>query len=420
MNDSLITLPFGELEVEFEKGISLRIIANAYSCGIKEEKKKIKKRYDSSLKVEIAEKLNITEEWWKRFEEKKNEEKRYEKEKIEPLLSTFLSDLKKHYNVKSITGIDLPLKKVDQNKWILDEENSVSISLYLHEEREKEGIRIFDRSAIRITENATYDIVVYKSKKDEELHKEDLRISLSHREISSNFITPFGGERNKCHINFQGHTFFGNILILDEKDEIFARLPLLVFPTKLSPDEAEEILNELLEKMEDVTATSPTHLFLEPKGTIEKTPIQTLILINNMFSEKRRERVPLGKTLRAISLSPDKKVVKERVKKQPDEVTFIDEEAILDAIIGGDIKRAGSHCHFRVGKNSYSFTGLMDEVTRISYDTPPNRFIKYFLEFLNNTINICVEKVLEKEDAKVKEGFVENLINEVQNHRRRF
>jgi predicted component of viral defense system (DUF524 family) len=349
---------FRKIEIKFKNGISVEITSKAQKEGKKE-----------SGKVEIDEKN-------KEFYE-------------------FFVPLKENYGVEKIEG----------EKENVDETHAVSIVLYHESEKKKENgaIKIFDRSSIRLTEIASYDVIA-------KIENKEVEIFLSEEKETKNFISYFAGEKNCCSINFNGHTFFGNIIIKGK--DISARIPLLVYPAKLKPEEAEKILSELLMEQEEIVKSSPTGIFSTPGEKINKTPLQTLIIINSLFSENRKNGIPLGKTFRAIAHSPDKIIVKEKVKREPHEVTAIDEEVILEGIISGNIRRAHNY-QFLWNNKGYSFTSLLNEEAKISYDTYSNRFIKYFLEFLRNTINLCCERV-RKNHERVKDDFVENLINRVQ------
>jgi predicted component of viral defense system (DUF524 family) len=360
MDDASKIHYFRKIEIKFKNGISVEITSKAQKEGKPE-----------SGKVEIDEKN-------KEFYE-------------------FFVPLKENYGVEKIEG----------EKENGDEARAISIVLYPEAEKKKENgaIKIFDRSSIKFTEIASYDVIAKIENKEKEIE-----IILSEEKETKNFISYFAGEKNYCSINFNGHTFFGNIIIKGE--DISARIPLLVYPAKLKPEEAEKILSELLMEQEEIVKSSPTGIFSTPGEKINKTPLQTLIIINSLFSENRKNGIPLGKTFRAIAHSPDKIIVKEKVKREPHEVTAIDEEVILEGIISGNIRRAHNY-QFLWNNKGYSFTSLLNEEAKISYDTYSNRFIKYFLEFLRNTINLCCERV-RKNHERVKDDFVENLINRVQ------
>ena len=368
---------FLKLKVKFENGIKLEISVKDFNEEIKEEK------IEDIIKKDIIKDRELSN--------------------FLTYLNNFLTYLKENYGVKEITGCKT--QKIDDYHYI-------SIVLYPESEKKKEDgtLKIFDRSSIRLAETSSYDLIAEYNEKENKKENEQLEIILSEEKISKNFVSYFSNKKNCCTINFQGHTFFGNIIIKGKN--VSARIPVLVYPIKIKPEEAEKILNELLMEQEEIIKSSPTGVFLNPGEKIRKTPLQTLILINYLFSENRKNRIPLGKTLQAIAQSPDKMIVKEKVKRRIHEITTIDEEAILEGIISGNIKKTKNH-QFLWNNQGYSFTLLLNEEARISYDTYSNRFIKYFLEFLRNTINICCERV-QKEHEKVREDFIENLINRVQ------
>jgi len=354
--------------------------------------RKLKITFDNEICVEIISKTQKEEKSRGETGEEISEKKEFK---------DFLKHLEENYGVRKIEG----------EEGNVQDSHAVSIVLYPEPEKKKEDgtLKIFDRSSIRLTEIASYDVVA----KYEEKEDKPLEIALSQEEITKNFISYFAEQKNYCTINFNGHTFFGNIIIKGEN--ISARIPILVCPVKIEPEEAEKILNELLMEREEIIKSSPTGIFLGPGKEIRKTPLQTLIIINSLFSENRKNRIPLGKTLRAIAQSPDKIIVKEKVRREPHEVTSIDEEAILEGIISGNIRRTANH-QFLWNNQGYSFTALLDEEAKISYDTYSNRFIKYFLEFLRNTINICCE-IVQKNHKGVRDDFVENLIKRVQSYK---
>lgn len=407
-----IVLHFWKLEVKFKNHITLTFIANSYPYSRKKEDRKTGfKNYSDQLKLEIKNESSDGE-WIEKFCELK---KNYTiKEKIDKFPKHFLKSLSENYDVEKITGYDIPVRE-DSDE--LDEERSISIVLYAPSEekhkQENEKLKIFDRCSIRITETASYSIIA----KREENKEENLEIALSEEEISRKFLESFGEKKNQCTINFNGHTFFGNVLIL-ENGEISAFLPLLVFPTKLSPEEAETILNDLLHsRKEIVKKEEPTKIFIEPHGAIQRTPLLTLLLINSMFTRGIKNLPSLGKTLRAIASSPDKLLISEKVKRDITEVTMPDEVSIFEAVISGDIKPSELGCHFYAENRGFSFTSLFDERIRISYDTYSNRFIKYFLGFLKNTIRSCVEKL---ENEKVMDSLKDSLTKNVNEHKVRY
>jgi hypothetical protein len=363
-------LHFNQLQIEFENGISVKIISKTQKEGEVKSKEDEFKKFVEYLKENYGEEIKAGGE-------------------------EFVKYLKENYRIREI--------KVGKEN--VDEARAISIVLYHESEKKKENgaIKIFDRSSIRLTEIASYDVIA-------KIENKEVEIFLSEEKETKNFISYFAGEKNCCSINFNGHTFFGNIIIKGK--DISARIPLLVYPAKLKPEEAEKILSELLMEQEEIVKSSPTGIFSTPGEKINKTPLQTLIIINSLFSENRKNGIPLGKTFRAIAHSPDKIIVKEKVKREPHEVTAIDEEVILEGIISGNIRRAHNY-QFLWNNKGYSFTSLLNEEAKISYDTYSNRFIKYFLEFLRNTINLCCEKV-RKNHERVKDDFVENLINRVQ------
>lgn len=424
MTEKSITLFFGILEVEFENGIILRITSNSYGT-LKHEGKREKKNFDeefvwfsfdgdikvdSELKEKIKEKnievdkkaeewLNSINEWLKTINDNKLKE-----DKI-------INDLITPCKIKSLKGIDLPCEYNQiENKLKISDNSGVCLNIFLEKKNTDRGrLKIFEHTCIRLSETPTYDIEAEKTDKS---NSSNLSIKLSSETISGNFITPFGKEKNKCHINFQGYTFFGNILVC-ENINIVAKLPVLVFPVKLNPEEAETILNELIEKREEITKPSPTGIYIEPGDAIVKTPLQTLLLIRQMFKDDRNGKPSLTRTFLAIRSNPDKVIRTRMVEREPQEVISPDVDSILEAITSARIRRAEKNIsHFSYGRRDFAFTALLDEETYISYDTYPNRFLKYFLEFLKITAFKCIDEVRGK--SEYEHSFTESIIHDVE------
>nr|BAL58222.1 hypothetical protein HGMM_F55D02C22 [uncultured prokaryote] len=420
MGNEPVILYFGKLIIEFENGPHITITANAYPFRVKNgggESKELKKEYtEEGGVVHIDEKGVEEEKWIANFNEVKKEKNSEEIKlgEVKELAHAFLQGLRERYKITRLRGIDVPLKAVGRGvsrEWELDEVNSVGIVLYPKDsEKNDSWVRIFDRCAIRLTESGSYDI---------EVSEDGYKIGISEElKLGTQFITPFGSKKNAVNLHFGGYLFFGHIVIREDKNETNEfRIPVLVFPTKVKPEEAEKIFNELLDKREEITEISPTHVFFEPGEAIEKTPIQTLLIIREMFSHGWRGRQPLGRTLRAIASAPDKHLIKERIAVNPYEATSLDADSLFNAVMNGWINQKSPY-HFKFKNVGYAFTLIEDEITRITHDTYPNRFLKYFLKFLMNTINLCEGKIKGKQKGEVeyRESWIKNLIKEVEEY----
>jgi hypothetical protein len=417
-HNSVIDIYVGILDIKFEDKVKLRIIANCH--GTKEEYdrsgKKQKNFDENSVLISLPDSYSV-DKYFQKLKEKGIKGTQEDGEKnFSSQIQNFWEELSKKYKITSIKGIDIPLKEGN----VLAEDKGIRIRLVKDGRQKKSDnkIKIFERCAICLSETATYDVIV--EYKDGNKDNKALSIDLSYERLKG-YITPFattsGGASNQCYVNFQGSTFFGELILLENKKEV-GKLPILVFPTKLEPEEAEKIINELIENNEKIYEFGrPTALLFEVGENITRIPIQTLLLIKEMFNEDRKRRPPLGKTLRAISLNPDKIVKTRRIERYPHEVSMPDVDGMMEAITSGNIAKAGARAHFYYADKFYAFTRLEEDEAYISYDTYPNRFLKFFLRFLKNTANLSIDIVQrEIKENKVEGNFANQIINEVRNY----
>jgi len=272
----------------------------------------------------------------------------------------------------------------------------------------EETTGVFSSSAIRLFENANYYIKLIKDGQP----ARDFEVKISPLPDNNSYLTTLPGIDKYWKLNFLNLLFYGNIQIWKGNEKLFS-LPILVYPKKLKAEEAERIIKELLEwHSELVYDLEPTGLTVYTGEYGRKNFIQRLNHIRCLF--KRRN---LKGILNSIIENPHKVLVKEEVLKEIQDVETpachllpelaTDRTAICKATTG--------HFHFEIDKEQFQFVKAYEEVSRISYDTYPNRFVKFFLKLLKRELNSIEEALtLQGKDNEHYKKYFDWLLNGIE------
>lgn len=277
----------------------------------------------------------------------------------------------------------------------------------------KDAESIFSSFCIRFMENASYYVFI----EDGQNRKFDVRLF---GKIEKGYITPYRGAKNGWIINFGNQLFYGNIEIVEinegkEIENSLIKIPLLVYPKKLEPKEAEKIVEEILNfHAELIYDLEPTGLTIIPGEYAKKTPIQRLKYIRHLF-EKRK----LKKILNSILENPDKKLVKEEILKEIQDIETPVAHLLPELVIEGSAIRKVNfdYAHFINNGQGYQFTKAYEEVSRVTHDTYPNRFVKFFLKILKLELtNIETElyALIEKDENSQYKKYYKWLMDEIE------
>jgi len=394
-------IPCGEVDFKFkknEKVITLKIIANG--LGIKDvtEKSGSRKNY---LKVgqeerEYEDYLKYYLEWIRdRFCQNK-----------EDTIESIKKYLGEDYGEVEIEIYEPPLKwKEGENDYEIYEVDVEDKCLQLLPVKEKSKWYEFP---IRLMENASYDVEIEPT--------EQYRLGITERKMwGSEYVQPFGRSKDKCHINFQNILFCTEICVFEEKEDegngkpIF-KIPILVYPKKLNAEEAEKIIKELLEwHSELLYDLEPTGLTIKPGEYGRKNPIQRLNFIRYLFKKRNLKGI-----LNSIIENPHKVLIKEEVLKEIQDVEtpvchLLPELATESTAIR---KVSSNPYHFEIGGEKYQFVKAYEEVSKITHDTYPNRFVKFFLKLLRQELSNIEEEInsLKKEDNEYYKKYFKWLL----------
>ncbi len=242
-------------------------------------------------------------------------------------------------------------------------------------------------------ENASYHLILKSQNKES--------FSLTYP-IAKNYISPYKGEEKGYILNFDNQLFYCYLTVKKEEKDFF-KIPIFIFPKKLKLEEVKRIIEELLEwQAKLIYDLEPTGLPLRP-GEYEKCVIQKLNFIRYLFRRRNMKGI-----LNSIIENPHRILVKEEVLKEVSETETPLPYLLLDlATESTNIKKISSYnYHFKINNDKYLFVKTYEEKTKISYDTYPNRFVKFFLKFLRQELNNIEEKLKSlKENSAYKEYF---------------
>ncbi len=403
--DSIIT---GKIKIEL-KDLIISIESNGYSLSDLAQKD-ISEKFNEPLSYEeyidkITEKLDkIKKEHNYDFnieEFNKPEHKdniKSAKERIKEIIQEF-----NNVKVKEVCLYEPPLTFVNVNrggKFIKQvkilENKAIHIPIPVEDKKEQH----LD-SAIRLMENANYYVNIERNNKN----KYKLKLSSS-GETPPHCIRPYRGGGGGWNISFPNMLFYGEIVLFEENNErpFFFTIPVVIYPQKLNPEECIDIVNDLLELHSELILdySTVTGLSLVPGEYGKKTPIQRIKFIDYIW--KRRN---LKLVLQNIIDNPHKVLISEDVYKNIEEVTFVSPYRLMDMITSADGLQEVNQGHFSAGGRSFIFTKAYDEVTRISHDTYPNRFVKFFIHYLYTELNSLIASLesMEKESLVVSKYF---------------
>ncbi len=155
--------------------------------------------------------------------------------------------------------------------------------------------------------------------------------------------------------------------------------------------------------------TSSTGLTIKPGNIGKKNPFQRLKFIDYIWTERK-----LDKALQAIIDNPHKTLISEEVSRDIDEVGVISPYRIMDmAFDSQGVMVVNSGGHFKIEEKRFAFTKAYDEVVKISYDTYPNRFVKFFLKYLYTDLHSIIEAIQTyiKPERQILKSYYEDFIN---------
>ncbi len=330
-------------------------------------------------------------EKWEEFQNYNKEIIKNCKENLKRILST------SNYEVKDIEFYEPPIKFEEKRKQDgrgfekllrIAEDKAILIGIP-KQEQERE---IFD-FAIRFQENAKYYVIFEKGKNEDAKEGKKYKLEVSSTGFSpSQYLTPYRGSEKGWILNFSNQLFYGELCIFveeDKKKNLIFKIPILVYPKKLNPEDVMEIINDLMELHSEliIDYTEATGLSILPGERGKKTPLQRLKFIKHVWEKRQIEKV-----LQSIIDNPHKQLVVDEVFKNIEEIGIVSPLKITDMVTNSEaLISVESGGHILGGK--FAFTKAYDEVVRISHDTYPNRFVKFFLKYLFNDLHNIIEAI---------------------------
>ena len=348
------------------------------------------------------------------------------------LLEEWKDEVKNNYDRRKIEGFIESLKRLIQkfNPHIKEELEIILYEPPLQFEKKRENgkfvhhLKVNKEKAILITsyeedllsfplrfqENALYYLIINEGKKEEN----NFKLELSPYGVSPpHVIIPYKGGTNSWTINFGNMLFYGSLYVFEKNtDTLKIQVPVLVFPKKLEPLEAIEIVEELLKLHSDLILeyTEATGLTISPGEIGRKNPIQILKLLQTIW-----EKFNLEQVLQNIIDNPHKVLLTEEKLKNIEEITVLSPFRMFDVITSGEcLKRVSNGGHINFEGKEFQFTKAYDEEARISYDTYPNRFVKFFLKFILFLLNTCLNDLNRRDEEGETnfKTFLKSLIEE--------
>ena len=319
--------------------------------------------------------------------------------------------------IKRIMGFDLPVKirrgkEIEKRIEQLLEERAVGLLIDLSkDERDERRFPIYRRVSVILGEMGTYHVAPLRVDKEGNVEILKDEIKLSREKSLSRFIRPSPWRKGVRNIDFGGGLYEGRIHAGK------FTLPVLIFPYKLEPREAEKIINDLIKEPASVEKPErPSGLSVNVGDVIRKSPLMALLQTIRVFEGDPHGSVPLKKSLKAILADPDKALVTVSQYNPIEDVRIPDMSRLMDPIFMGHLTKVGSEGHFSFGGNQYRFTRAYSVESRITYNTYPNRFVKYFLKFayglMVRGLKALEEKALGEEDGELVE-FVRNKVRDI-------
>jgi len=272
-------------------------------------------------------------------------------------------------------------------------------------------------STIRFQENAIYYVLINENKdedkKESKSKNSEFELELSCYGSPPHVLIPYKGLKNGWTINFANMLFYGNLFIFEKNNiEQKIKIPIFIFPRKLEVNETIKIIEEILEFHTNLILnySKITGITLLPGEIGKRNPIQMIKLIQSIW-----ERSHLNQILQNIMDNPYKILLPEEKLRNIEDAQIISSLRIIDMITSeACLKRVANGGHINTGMEQFQFTKAYNEEVQISYDTYPNRFVKFFLKFMHLLLNNCLNELKIQDEGKGTnfETFLKKLINE--------
>ncbi len=312
--------------------------------------------------------------------------------------------------IKRIMGFDLPVKikrgkeSIEKRMELLDER---AVGLLIDLSEDERPFPIYQRISVILGELGTYHVAPLRINGEGRVEiSEDIQIRLSRESFLSRFIRPSPWRKGVRNIDFGGGLYEGRIYAGE------FTLPVLIFPYKLEPKEAEKIIYDLLQEPTSVEKPErPSGLSVDVGDVIRKSPLMALIQIIRVFERDPHGSIPLRKSLKAIFNDPDKALVTASQYSPLEDVRIPDTFRLMEPIFMGHLARVKGKGHFSSGGDLYCFTRAYKVESRVTYNTYPNRFVKYFLKFAYGLMVRGLEALGEEDEEFV--GFVRKKVRDI-------
>ncbi len=402
----------GKVEIHLNSGLIISFYSDGYSIADL-EKEEPNKEFDQPKEIkELIEKKQEVVNKLKKYQVEETIYDRLEKIDIEKIGEGIKNTLSPQEEIKEIKLYEPPLTFVREKKedgtlvWKVKVAEEKGI-LFPGKEKDEKEAGIFSHPGIRFQENVSYYVVFEEAKGGFSLEFPGV--------MGKEYIIPYRGKEGGYILNFGNQLFYSNLLIIDEqKRREVLKIPVLVYPRKLEPDEAEIMIKELLEwHSQLIYDLEPTGLTIKPGEYAKKTPIQRLNFVRHLFQRRN-----LKKVLNSIMENPHKILVKEDMLKEIQDIETPAYHLLPELITEGRaIRKVSAHPHFIFNKNGYQFVKAYEEVSRITYDTYPNRFVKFFLKLLKMELSSIEEELnslLIKEEKELYKRYFEWLRDEIE------
>ena len=290
------------------------------------------------------------------------------------------------------------------------------------------------RCPIQLQENQSYWIKLeWKGETTNTDIREMYQFELSEAGTPRGYLTylPSNEKELNRNLNYHESLLAGQILVKEKKvngesGEVVFKFPIVVVPRKIELKDLEQIFEDVMREHAQLLFTykGPTGARMETKAGEKKNPLQKLRFIEWFFT---REPHRLDRLLLSIVSNPDKKLITEQSWEDLAFATSPSMEGLYEMFTRSEIMvRAEAEGHFRYGagspEQSYRFTQVLEEQSHLSYDTYPNRFVKFFLKFMItqlNEVEALLRKNMEDEttykywdvQAKVRERTIRKYLN---------
>ena len=280
--------------------------------------------------------------------------------------------------------------------WDINVENSMKI--VLPGENDKEITSFIKLNKLSISERGTYTI---STKLIDEPH---FSLGLSN-DISQNYITPLGRNKNQRTLSLQNNTGTTKLKITDKNNNNILEFRFDVRPEKLSYEETKILFEEVYKKHVELLFQnrSPVSVQLAKGNEFDKTEVQRLMILDEIINNKN-EKMNLQRVIQLIANDPHKKLIIRKEVVPVHEADYPD-FSMLDEIIRHSFKDKES--------KKVKFTHLVNQRAEIVYDTPPNKFVKYVVQYFNNEL-LRLEKTFKRRET-ANEGNSDEFYSSIDN-----